>query len=103
MRYWLIADDSRTLEGMRLGGVSGELVSDAAQAEAAVSRACTDSSIAVLLITTAVSEWIPAAVERHKLSGRQPLLAVIPGPDGRGLGRDSITDLIQQAIGVKIS
>lgn len=102
MRYWLIADSREALDGLRLAGVSGELAADAAQAEAAVSRACGDESIAVLLVTAGVAGWIPATVERHKLSGRQPLLTVIPGPDGAGLGPEAITGLIRQAIGVKI-
>ncbi len=102
MRYYLISDSAEALDGMRLAGVPGELVADAAEAEAAVGRACADSAVAVLFMTTAVSEWIPDTVARHKLSGRQPLLAVIPGPDGRGLGPDSITGLIRQAIGVKL-
>ncbi len=102
MRYWLISDTKEALDGMRLAGVAGELVADAAEAEAAVTRACADESVAVLLITAAAAAWIPAAVERQKLSGHQPLLAVIPGPDGGGLGPDSITGLIRQAIGVKL-
>lgn len=102
MRYWLISDSAEALTGMRLAGVKGELVSDPAAAEAAVNRVCGDESVAVLLLTAAVGEWIPSVVEKHKLSGRRPLLAVIPGPDGAGLGPDYITGMIRQAIGVKI-
>jgi vacuolar-type H+-ATPase subunit F/Vma7 len=102
MRYWLISHSREALDGMALAGVSGQLVADAAQAEAAVVQACADESIGVLLVTTAVSQWIPDTVARLKLSGHQPLLTVIPGPDGEGLGTAAITDLIEQAIGVKI-
>lgn len=102
MKYWLITDNREALDGLRLAGVAGELVEDGAQAEAAVARACGDASIAVLLLTTAVAGWIPGTVARHKLSGRQPLLTVIPGPDGAGLGPEAITGLIREAIGVKI-
>ncbi len=102
MRYYLISDTQEAVDGMRLAGVTGELAADAAAAENAVARICGDETVAVLLITKTVSEWIPETVEKHKLSGRQPLLAVIPGPDGAGLGPDAITGLIRQAIGVKI-
>lgn len=102
MRYWLISDSREALEGMRLAGVNGELAEDAAQAEAAVARACGDESVAVLLVTAAIERWIPETVAKHKLMGRRPLLTVIPGPDGAGLGPDYITGLIRQAIGVKI-
>lgn len=102
MRYWLISDSQEALDGMRLAGVSGELVSGAAEAEKALAQARGDESIAVLLVTAAVSAWIPETVQQHKLSGHQPLLAVIPGPDGAGLGKDSITETLRQAIGVKL-
>jgi V/A-type H+-transporting ATPase subunit F len=102
VRYWLISHSQEALDGMELAGVHGELVTDAAQAEAAVARACGDETVAVLLVTTTVSQWISDTVARHKLSGHQPLMAVIPGPEGGGLGEDSITERIRQAIGVKI-
>lgn len=102
MRYWLISDSGEALDGMRLAGVSGELVTDASAAETAIARACADESIAVLLVTAAVERWLPDTIARHKLTGHRPLLAVIPGPDGRGLGPDAISGLIRQAIGVKI-
>ena len=102
MRYWLISDSRTALTGMRLAGVAGELVADAGEAEAAVARACADDSVTVLLLTATVGDWLPQLVEKHKLSGKKPLLAVIPGPDGAGLGPDYITGMIRQAIGVKI-
>lgn len=102
MRYWLVADSSQALDGMRLAGVDGELVKDAAAAEAAVRRACRDESVAVLLVTRSVEEMISDTINRLKLADQRPLVGVIPGPDGRGLGPDAITGLVRQAIGVKI-
>ena len=102
MRYWLIADSSQALEGMRLAGVKGELVSDAAEAKAAVRRACADPSVAVLLVTRGVEEMISDTVDALKLSGQRPLVGVVPGPGGEGLGPEAITGLIRKAIGVKI-
>ena len=97
----MIADSAEALEGMRLAGVKGELVSDAAEAKAAVQRVSGDASVAVLLITHGVEEMIPDTVDKMKLSGQRPLLGVIPGPGG-GLGPDAITGRIRKAIGVKI-
>ena len=103
MRYWLIADSAEALEGMRLAGVKGEQVSGAAEARAAVRRAAEDASVAVLLVTRGVEELIPETVEKLKLSGQRPLLGIIPGPGGAGLGPDAITGRIQKAIGVNIN
>jgi V/A-type H+-transporting ATPase subunit F len=102
VKYYLIADDELALTGMRFAGVEGEVVTDPAAARSAAEKAVTDSDIAVLLVTTGVEALIPDTVGRMKLSGRRPLLAVIPSPGAEGLGSDSITDLIRQAIGVKI-
>lgn len=87
---------------MALAGVKGELVSEPAAAEAAVRRACRDETVAVLLVTRQVADMIPDTVDRLKLSEQRPLVGVIPGPDGRGLGPDAITGLVRRAIGVKI-
>lgn len=102
MRYWLVADNPEALEGMRLAGVKGELAADAASAEAAVRRACSDESVAVLLVTRGVADMIESTMDRLKLSGQRPLVGVIPGPGDDGLGPDAITGLIRKAIGVKI-
>ena len=102
MRYWLVADSPEALDGMALAGVKGELVTDAASAEAAVRRACRDESVAVLLVTRGVADLISDTVDRLKLSDQRPMVGVIPGPDGRGLGPDAITGLVRRAIGVKI-
>ncbi len=102
MRYWLVSHDRTALDGMRLVGISGTLVSDGPGAEAAIQDACADETVAVLLVTKTVERWLPATVARLKLEGRRPLLTVIPDPGSEGLGSDEITGLIRDAIGVKI-
>ena len=87
---------------MRLVGICGELAADPSEAEAAIRRACADETVAVLLVTKTVERWLPATIARLKLEGHRPLLTVIPDPRGEGLGSDEITDLIRDAIGVKI-
>lgn len=102
MKYFLVSEDARALTGLRLAGVEGQLVSSPAETQAAVRAAEQDSAVAVILITPKTAAMIPATVERLKLSGERPLLAVIPAPDGEGLGPDSIMGMIRQAIGVKL-
>ena len=102
MKYYLISEDARALTGLRLAGVEGELVASAAQAEAAVRRAAQNTDVAVILISPKAAAWIPASVERLKIAGERPLLAVIPASDGAGLGPDDILGMIRQAIGVKL-
>ena len=102
MRYYLLSEDETALTGLRLAGVEGRKVADAAEAEAAVKWVQAQEDIAVLLVTPAAAAWMPETVERLKISGRRPLLTVIPASDGEGLGADAIMGLIRQAIGVKL-
>lgn len=102
MKYFLVSSDARALTGLRLAGVEGALASSPAEAQKAVQDAEKDGSIAVILITPDIAAMIPATVERLKLSGERPLLAVIPASDGTGLGPDAIMGMIRQAIGVKL-
>ena len=102
MRHFLISHSQAALDGMRLAGVAGQLVSDSAAAEAAIKTACADETVAVLLVTKTVEGWCKDTVDRLKLAGRRPLMTVIPDPGGDGLGAEEITGLIREAIGVKI-
>jgi len=97
-----IADEADVLTGLRLSGVEGRLVSDRREAEAGVEAAQADPQIAVLLITESCAELIPETVKRLKLSSSNPLLVVIPGTKGSGRGDNSITELIREAIGIRI-
>ena len=101
MRYRLITESAESLDGMRLAGVDGCLVHDEAETEAAVSAACADEGVAVLLITSVAASWISQTVERLKLSGHRPLVTIIPSP-GQNIGQEMISNLIRDAIGVKI-
>ena len=41
-------------------------------------------------------------VDTLRLRGTVPMVVEIPGPDGPMAGRRSLTDLIREAIGVKV-
>ena len=102
MRYYLISDTAEALDGLRLAGVTGELVTSPAEASDAVERACGDETVAVLLLTVGAAAMIQETVDRLKLAGHRPLVTVIPGPGEKGLGVNAMTGLIREAIGVKI-
>lgn len=57
--------------------------------------------IGILLITAGVAELCPETVKKLK-QGNRPLLVTIPDGDGNGRNRDSITEYIRDAIGIKI-
>ena len=51
MRCFCISDDHDVLTGMRLAGIEGTRAATKKEVDAAVSRACADSGIAILIIT----------------------------------------------------
>ena len=100
--YHIIGDEDTVL-GYRFAGVSGDAVEDAAQAKTAFENALKDPSITVLLITEAVEDMIPEIVMRHRVDAKPPYLAVVQDIwEPRG-GRKSLQELINEAVGIRIS
>lgn len=102
MKYFCVSDEADVLTGMRLAGINGALASTPKEVEAAVERVRADSSIAVLLVTETCHDMCPALLDELKLSAERPLVNTIPGSRGTSRKPDSITRLINEAIGVKI-
>jgi V/A-type H+-transporting ATPase subunit F len=102
MRFFLICDDADTLTGFRLAGVEGVLVSDRAEAEAELDRAIKTEDLAVLLVSETVADMCRERVDAMRVDVVRPLIAVVPGPDGKVKSRDSITRLITETIGAKL-
>jgi len=100
VRYYLLSENETALTGLRLAGVEGRRVTNAAEAEAAVKMIRAQEDIAVLLMTPETAAMIPETVGELKIAGRRPLLTVIPSPQGGD--EVGLTDMIRQAIGVKL-
>ncbi|MEG1633637.1 MAG: V-type ATP synthase subunit F [Oscillospiraceae bacterium] len=102
MKYFCISDDRDVLVGMRLAGICGVLALDAKEVEEAVRSACADRSIAILLVTESCHALCGPLLDEIKLSAERPLVNVISGSRRTSRAPDSITRLINEAIGVKI-
>ena len=97
MKFFLISDNTDAMIGMRLAGIEAKRVTSRDEAEKALSA----EDIGILLITAGVAELCPETVKKLK-QGNRPLLVTIPDGDGNGRNRDSITEYIRDAIGIKI-
>ena len=51
MRCFCITDDPDVLTGMRLAGIEGARAATKKEVDAAISRACADQGVAVLIVT----------------------------------------------------
>ena len=103
MSAYHIIGDQDTVLGYRFAGVSGDAVEDAAQAKTAFENAIGDAGVTVLLITEAVEDMIPDVVMKHRMAAKPPYLAVVQDIWGPRSGRKSLQELINEAIGIRIS
>lgn len=101
MKYFVIADNTDTLVGLRLAGIDGERADSRERALAAIDRAAADPEIGILLITEALAALCRDKLDPMRLSGGTPLVVEIP--DRRGTrDKDAITRYIREAVGVKL-
>ena len=61
------------------------------------------SSIGVVIITDAIAEDIRPQVDEVRLERERPLVVEIPGPGGPISGRKTLRQLVQEAVGIRIS
>ncbi len=102
MKYYLISDNIDTYTGMRLAGIEGVVVHERAEVEETLNRCMADPSIGIVLITEKLKKLCPELVYDIMLHRRNPLLVEIPDRHGFGRDRNSISDYIKNAIGLKI-
>lgn len=102
MKFHLISDNVDTIIGMRLAGITGVLAHEADEVRKALSEAIEKEDVAVVLMTEKLVKLCPDLVYDLKLNRQRPLIVEIPDRHGNGRTKDSITQYVRDAIGVKI-
>ncbi len=102
MRFYLISDNVDTQVGMRLAGIDGVVVHEAAEVKRTLTEAMAMDDVAVILITETLRTLCSDLVYQLKLNQKRPLIVEIPDRHGNGRTRDSITRYVHEAIGIKI-
>ena len=102
MRFYLISDNTDTLVGMRLAGITGVLVHEKEEVQQALTDAMDKDDIAVILMTERFVSLCHELIYDLKLNRQRPLIVEIPDRHGNGRAKDSITKYVRDAIGVKI-
>ena len=100
MKLHCIADED-TVRGFRLAGVPGEVAASASEAAVAV-EAAARADCGVLIITETIANTIRPLVDEIRFEREHPLIVEIPGPEGASLGRKSLRQLVQEAVGIRI-
>ena len=102
VRFYLISDNTDTIEGMRLAGIEGEIVHTEEEMRHALERTMEIEDIGILLLTERLVALCPQSVSELKLNRQRPLIVEIPDRHGEGRNKNSIMRYIREAIGVKI-
>jgi V/A-type H+-transporting ATPase subunit F len=98
--YLVIADEDTVL-GFRCTGVAGTAVSNRAEALAAL-KSARDSETGVVILTQEVAAMMQEDVDVLRFGGGLPMVVEIPGARGPLAGRRTLSDVIRQAIGVRV-
>jgi V/A-type H+-transporting ATPase subunit F len=98
--YFVIADEDTVL-GFRCAGVPGTAVSSRAEALAAL-KSARDSEAGIAILTQEVAAMMQEEVDALRFGGGLPMVVEIPGARGPLAGRKSLSDVIRQAIGVRV-
>ncbi|MBQ4521336.1 MAG: V-type ATP synthase subunit F [Lachnospiraceae bacterium] len=102
MRMYLISDNVDTYTGLRLAGIEGTVVHEEAELKEALTRAFSDKSIGIVLLTEKFGRLFPEIIDDVKLNRKQPLIVEIPDRHGTGRKADFITSYVNEAIGLKL-
>jgi V/A-type H+-transporting ATPase subunit F len=102
MKFFLISDNTDTYIGMRMAGIEGVVVHEAAEVMESVRKAMGDSSVGVILITAKLLELCRAEIYDIKLNVSHPLIVEVADRHGDGKVSDSITRYVREAVGIKV-
>ena len=102
MISYLISDNTDTLVGMRLAGITGIVLKTREEALEEFNSCLNNKEIGILILTENIFKLIEEEVMSAKLKNIFPLIVEIP--DRTGLKRDSnfITNYINESIGINI-
>ncbi|RRD95509.1 ATP synthase subunit F [Clostridiales bacterium COT073_COT-073] len=102
MKMYLISDNIDTQTGMRLAGVEGVVLHEKEEVLAALSGVLKNPDIGILLITEKIGHLIADEIRDIKMNCHIPLVVEIPDRHGSSRAKDSITQYVKEAIGLKI-
>ncbi len=100
MKIFVIGNQEAVL-GFSLAGVRGEAVASAQEANNALDEALATTEAGIILVTEDIAALIETRMDQLKLRSMVPLVVEIPGPAGSPAGRQSLSEIVLRAIGVR--
>lgn len=102
MKCFLISDNIDTQMGMKLAGINGVVVHKREEVLEALGKAMDDKETAIILITKKLTDLCSNEIYDFKLNRSKPLIVEIPDRHGDSHISDTISEYVNEAIGLKI-
>ena len=102
MVSYLISDNTDTLVGMRLAGITGVVLHEKNEVLEECKKCLSNKNIGILILTEKIFDLIPDDVMQAKLKRKFPLIVEIPDRHGLRRDEDFITKYINESIGISI-
>lgn len=101
MKFFVIGDRD-TILGFKLAGVEGRAVTGAFEAREALKVATSTEGVGIIIITERIADLIREEVDKYIYGTTVPLVIEIPDRQGSLEGKKSISELVKEAVGMKI-
>ena len=99
---YLISDNTDTLIGLRLAGITGEIVHSRDEAINVIEEFIADSDCGIILITSKLKSLCNDYISEYMLKFSQPLFLEIPDRHSAQRPENSIKLFIEESIGLKL-
>lgn len=100
MKSYIISDNSETLVGMRLAGISGVMLSSETEIVEKIDSLIDDPEVGIIMVTAGIMDIAKEAIMERRLSTAETLIVQIPGTETE-VDEDRISRYIRESIGLK--
>lgn len=102
MKSYVITDDIKTLVGMQLTGVEGQLIDLSHPFEEIFNQVIENDEIGILMISPKLIQKNQQRVDDVRFNRSVPLIVEILGADEYEKGKSTITETIQKAVNITV-
>ncbi len=99
MKVWVIGHPE-AVQGFALVGVQGRAAENADSMHQALDEVLTIKDLGIVLLSGPYVRFVRERIEQLERDVGTPIFLEIPGPDGAGSYSKSLTEIVDQAIGI---
>jgi V/A-type H+-transporting ATPase subunit F len=101
MKMFLISDNTDTLTGLRLVGISGVIAHDRFDLKIELDKVLRNKEIGIVVVTENLAARFADIIGEFRAERSLPLIVQIPDRHGSARGEDFISQYLREAVGMK--